>query len=51
MLFINTPSLVTMTAAGLLTGVIIVIISLIAVGIVGVTIAAFLWNSRRKISE
>ena len=48
MLFIN---LVTKTAAGLLTGVMIVIISLIAVGVVGMTITAFLWNSRRKPSE
>ena len=51
MLFIDIPFLVTTTAAGLLAGVMIVIISLIAVGIVGVTIAAFLWNSRRKTSE
>ena len=35
-----------MTAAALLIGLIIV--ALFAVGVVGVTIAAFLWSSRRK---
>ena len=48
MLFVNFSFLVNTTAAALLTGV---IVSLIAVSVVGMTAAAFLWGLRRKSSN
>ena len=52
MLFINLSFLVIMTAAMLLTGVIISAVVTVGVVVVtGMIITAFLWNSRRKTSE
>ena len=49
--FLNLSFLVSMTVAALLIGLAIITVAVFAVGVVGVTIAVFLWSSRRKTSE